>query len=407
MSVSEETNPKRPRVHPVWIIIGILVLVVAGGLLIFSADLQFGIFDTIGEDDNAVVVEGTPERSKVYIDDEYVGKTPLELQVRTGSVIRIEHEGYRPMEFIIKQVVDNRITYSLALIPSLEEIDYQVSDFVVRPNGDIDYLKVNKFLRWDNIEEDQTEISEIALIPSTVSFSANTEEVLLVSVGTYVSNLEYLETVTAGSITITDSLLAFTWGPGTGQFTVISFGDDEELSFEIYEGDDRVAGLFFERPHEIVSLAWCAGGSSLIVQGEAVFSIFAYDGDELDETAASRPGYFPMCSPVDGNQVVYIDAELNLNLMDAEGESSRVISQNAAYPYIWRPDGGAIIFARYNPDEGRSSFWQVDVDTKNKTLLVDSSIVWGKVAEFQMAEDQRYIAYLSDTDHLYLITLAD
>lgn len=407
MNASNQNNPKRSGLQSIFItIIVFLVLAVVVVLLLLSADMQFSILDQLFNRETGVEISGTPAGCDVSIDEEFAGRTPINLRIQLESIVRIECKGYRPYELIMDQVNLRRIEYSLVKIPVLEEVDSQVSNFVIRPNGDLIYFKQNLFFRWDAQEKKSIQQSEIMIVPSMVSFSPQTDEILLASVGTYLRELDYMADLTADLVEVKDPFVDFAWGPGSNQYSVLSEGETQGL-LEIYQGETAATRIDFNLLDGLESIAWCQSGDRFVIQWQGMFSIYSFDNDQLREMVSAKPGYYAKCSPVDSGQIVYLDNQQNLFRYEIEDKHTGLIAVHVAVPYIWHPDGGSILFSRFNPDQGQSSIWQVDPNSKNLTLLVDTSLVWGKIADFQITADQKYLAYLTETDHLFLITLSD
>jgi hypothetical protein len=93
------------------------------------------------------ILRTEPEQSSVYVEDYYIGKTPINLREHFNSisVIRIEHAGYKSQQHVVNLNNHNR-----DLIIKLKPINeiYQLEELDIQPKlihtGEItDYWKMN------------------------------------------------------------------------------------------------------------------------------------------------------------------------------------------------------------------------------------------------------------------------
>jgi Tol biopolymer transport system component len=71
------------------------------------------------------------------------------------------------------------------------------------------------------------------------------------------------------------------------------------------------------------------------------------------------------------------------------------------------PEGKRLIFTTYDATEGSSAFWAVDVETGNRTLLADRSMILGRVTDFAISPDGLKIAYVNDLEQLWILVLGE
>ncbi len=109
-------------------------------------------------------------------------------------------------------------------------------------------------------------------------------------------------------------------------------------------------------------------------------------------------------NPQPGIAFISADHSLNFARVELDWESVRLLS-NVQSPLVSMPSGSDIVFTRYNPFVGGSSFWAVDTATTGVRLLSEAEIESGRVEQFAISPDGKKIAFVNQKNILFLITL--
>lgn len=104
--------------------------------------------------------------------------------------------------------------------------------------------------------------------------------------------------------------------------------------------------------------------------------------------------------------LAYLSANQSLNFAQADlSWSSVTLLSNVQSPLVRMPSGSDIVFTRYNPFEGGTSFWAVDTTMMGVRLLSEAKTESGRVVQFSISPDGKKIAFVNQKNILFLITL--
>ena len=117
---------------------------------------------------------------------------------------------------------------------------------------------------------------------------------------------------------------------------------------------------------------------------------------------ASSPAWIQ--SPLPG--LAFLDSNHSLNFARADlNWNPTVLLDYVQGPIANMPGGSEIVFSRYNPFAGGTSFWAVDTVTLGVRLLSEAKIESGKVDQFSISLDGKKIAFINENNVLYLVVL--
>jgi len=155
------------------------------------------------------------------------------------------------------------------------------------------------------------------------------------------------------------------------------------------------------------SIAWSADGQWFQIQSSESVHIWHYDGTVFTYASQIEPAFDAVWSP-NGAHLVYMHQDGTIYYVNnPEKPDQRIVSPNGMLPLRWMPDGKQVVFTTYNPTNGGSAFWAVDVETGNRTLLADSSMILGRVTDFAISPDGFKIAYINDIEQLWILFLGE
>lgn len=104
--------------------------------------------------------------------------------------------------------------------------------------------------------------------------------------------------------------------------------------------------------------------------------------------------------------LAFLNTDQSLNFAQANFNWSAIkLLENVQSPITGTPDGTEIIFTRYNPFVGGTSFWTVDTATKGVRLLSEAKTETGSVEQFMVSYDRKKIAFVNQKNELFLVTL--
>ncbi len=104
--------------------------------------------------------------------------------------------------------------------------------------------------------------------------------------------------------------------------------------------------------------------------------------------------------------LAFLDSNHSLNFALAElNWNPFVLLVNVQYPIAALPGGSEIVFSRYNPFAGGTSFWAVDTVTMGVRLISEARIESGRAEQFTISLNGKKIAFVNDKKVLYLVSL--
>lgn len=104
--------------------------------------------------------------------------------------------------------------------------------------------------------------------------------------------------------------------------------------------------------------------------------------------------------------LAFLNTDQSLNFAQANFNWSAIkLLENVQSPITGTPDGTEIIFTRYNPFVGGTSFWAVDTATMGVYLLSEAKTETGSVEQFVVSYDRKKIAFVNQKNELFLVTL--
>ena len=404
--MNTKRNIKSPNLLKLGIIASIYFLLITF-LILFAADAQFLILDRLFSKQSQLQINIQPEGSQVFVDGELKGETPLGLDMSGKRSLRVEHDGYLPFETEV-DVRDEKIIIEekLALIPFILDIDIPVNGYAFLENNQLVFGKLDGIYNWNYLDDEVKSQFSMSLIPANISFSPQGDSFINRTYNFIYTMLDFYSIEDGQKRLISNNIEDFAWGPKPAQYSVIEskFGKTE---IRVYSGYELQSNIQIDQFDLIDNFYWSPTGSKFIIEEIDKITIYTHEDGKAVKDTSIQPAYFSIFSPIDDNKISYIDDSLNLILVDLETGEQEVVGEGVLAPYQWRPDGLAIIYTTYNTTEGETAFWQIDLQSGNKTLLADPSVVWGKVVDFQISPDQKMIAYLTDTDRLMVLILEE
>jgi Tol biopolymer transport system component len=86
---------------------------------------------------------------------------------------------------------------------------------------------------------------------------------------------------------------------------------------------------------------------------------------------------------------------------------SRLLTDEKITKYQWWPDSRKIVYASKAANQRGSSFWLLDVNTGERILLADPSVVTQVVGNFAVAPDGKKIAFEGEDGNIWVLFLGE
>lgn len=187
------------------------------------------------------------------------------------------------------------------------------------------------------------------------------------------------------------------------------YADTGDLSFWVGKPSEKLQqknlpNVVHALPPESINLS--TNGEWLMIEGGNGISFWQYDGNNFLYIFSIDRAYSPVWAPFKTN-LVYMDFGGSIHYIELPEQTDKtIVSSPALLPLKWMPNGKQVVFTTYNPNGG-SSFWAIDVNNGVRTLLADSSSVFGRVTDFAISPDGSRIAYTNDLNHLNILFIGE
>jgi hypothetical protein len=145
-------------------------------------------------------------------------------------------------------------------------------------------------------------------------------------------------------------------------------------------------------------------GQWLAIEGGKGIGVWEIASGKMVATFENASAPVWIQNPKPGLAYLDSDGSLYFARTDLHWRSVMLLA-NIQYPIAGMPGGSEIVFSRYNPFAGGTSFWAVDVETTSLRLLSEASIETGRTAQFAVSLDQKKIAFVNEKNVLYLVGL--
>jgi hypothetical protein len=146
-------------------------------------------------------------------------------------------------------------------------------------------------------------------------------------------------------------------------------------------------------------------GKWLAAEGGKGIAVWEISGGEMVATFENASAPVWIQTPNPGLAYLNSDGSLYFARADLKWGSTFLLA-NIQHPIAGMPGGSDIIFGRYNPFAGGTSFWAVDAETAGVRLLSEASVESGRAAQFAVSFDRKKIAFVNEQNVLYLVVLA-
>jgi hypothetical protein len=396
-----------------------LVLIVAAALVLeVGSKLGVLLMATPSTAGCRLVVQVQPNGSLVFIDEKLNGKTPYQTELRAGEhIVRVEQEGYLPYESIIvaKTGQTIQLTQALALRPVAE---------IVAEGADYPHWAADGSLLYFAIDT-----GEIRAHPSG--------KVLGGPLYGRVNSLAYSPSGTFAAVVLEQAeipdvlLLDLTRGQsepvGLG-FCPITWPDEMEIATLCWDQSSAPGAVS-------PAVVYRGPAASLPLKSQALADFsraipanwMGYSGDgkwlailsgsqlslwKLDQAAAAFASTVEQVQaaswdPSDPARLVVLDMDNNLLVLSpSKSADTRLLAGPAGPPLAWMPDG-RVLYTLYSPTDGGSALWSVDVTGGARQLLLDASLMRGKVERLALSPDGKWLAYSTSFHYLYRVQLGN
>lgn len=351
-----------------------------------------------------------PQDSLILLDDKPYdpSRTPLP----GDYTVKVTHDGYLPVEEEIRIHPSEENQFVFHLIPIATTI--LIARDAKYPGwdqmGDLFYLSVpeNQILQLSGATTSpvvtlEGEIFQLVYLPSGGRIVA------LIGQGPEAGS--FLKLIDAESAAQSD--LA-----GQG---FVSLGVDGEtlwgINFDTQSNAEQpIWKLPLNGSQQLVALEnaqWAMFGTSVVMDPSGQWiAIESSRGTAIwdVESGAYLVGFDGAFTPIwiSGPQsgLVFVSSDGALKLAQPDQDWSAItLIDNIQKPVVAKPGGPEVIFTRYNPFEGGTSFWAVDTQTGGIRLLAEARTESGRVQQISVSVDGKRLAFINQHDDLFLVTL--
>ena len=357
----------------------------------------------------SLVINVFPEDSVITLNDKPYN--PRDILVPGDYLLKVSHSNYQSIEEKIRihPNVQNQLLVRLIPLVSIQEI----SNYAVFPGwdnqNDLYYFNFSDGKIYNGINNTtlDTQISNLGAIHQFIFLMNGTQAVAVISDGPESSSKLYLANFQSGEISelpvtglISDKQDNEIWGIDNLR------EDSENILWKLTPGEEP---LFYP----LETQDWAIDVKRLLVSSsEEWLAIESPRGIAVWELASGeRLATFENASaPVWVNDpqpgLAYINRDRSLNFARADHNwNSIVLQENIQTPIAVMPGSSEIVFARFNPFQGGTSFWAVDTATTGVRLLAAARTESGRAEQILVSPDGKRIAFVNHKNILFIVTL--
>lgn len=327
--------------------------------------------------------------------------------------IMVSHDGYVSAVEELRVHSDQNNQITIHLMPDISV--NAIADDVTIPGwdqqGNLFFLNLreNKVYKWSN--NTMTPVLDlVGEVNQLIYLLDGTRAIALVSENSYGSNkLQMVNFQTGEMNSLPVDPWFFTVGDGEGNIWGLNNDLIESIDKPVWNLQLGSAPVFYAL--ESPNLAQYGDdilvdslGQWLAIEGSKGIAIWEIATGKLMATFENATESVWVQNPRPGLAFLSTDRSLNFAQAELEWESVRLLS-NLQAPLAVMPGGSEIVFTRYNPFEGGTSFWAVDTATFGVRLLSEAKTESGRAGQFAVSLDGKKIAFVNERNTLYLVVL--
>lgn len=391
--------------------IGLLILFLT--LAWLNGALQLPDFITRpaqGELPTGLIINVFPENAAITLNDQPYN--PKDILVPGDYIVRVTYDGFFPAEEHVRIHPNQKNQLIIRLMP-ITTPQFIANDSAIPgwdQQGDLFFLNLfeGKIFKWsENIMSPVTDV--VGGIFQLLYLPTGTHVIALVAEGPESESKLQIINLQTKDITDLKGTGFVSLGPDGETVWGFNYDPDENIKKPVWSLDPGGSPKLLPLDNS----QWATYGDQLLVdpsgkwltiessKGIAVWEIASGKMIATFENA-STPVWVKHPEP----GLVFLNADHSLNFAQADLNWSPVILlSNIQTPIAGIPGGSEIVFSRYNPFAGGSSFWAVDTATMGVRLLSEAKTESGKVEQFAISPDGKKIAFVNQKNVLYLVTL--
>lgn len=371
---------------------------------------------------STVSIRIMPVGSEVHIDGMMAGITPLDLHLAPGKhTIRVERINHIPYEVIIKINSDEQRTleYHLTFQPYVELVYHAAKMPFWDTNGSLLFLSMTDGTIYrQTLTGEQEPLVQMPGYTLTLAYSSDGEYLLADTIPGIYPELSLISladnVITPVGMSTSDPI----WTEDGRFFFLGWLSKDLEngiADYQLWVGQPNNNFYSIELPEigrvlsaNSIGFGWSSDGQWFLVQSDAELNLWQFADNKFYYAHRVAPAFIALWAPAGGAHLAYVDGNGALYyLPKPENPVPQLLANSVRFPLCWMPEGKRLIFTTYDTTEGSSAFWAVDVETGNRTLLADSSMILGRVVDFAISPDGLKIAYVNDLEQLWILVLGE
>ena len=395
------------------------LLVLAGIGLVLVIGWNTGTLDFSflkNKSNGMLAVNVRPDGSQVYIDGQLKGQTPFLTQLKIGNhKVRVEGENAQPYDAII-QIKANEITtltHQLFIQPTLIQINDNASYPFWSSGGELLYFKINTGEILSNPPGKLRGGPFLGEV-NYITYSPKGPDAVVNLLQSDIPDL--LQVNLAGNQTqiLGSGSCPTTWTQ-TGEIISLCGGltdlNASNQDLRLWKGmpgkplqTQGNTDFSITRPPSDIKISGDSNWLSIISgmqltlwQVGAQGAVYAYTIDGV-QTATWSPGESPKLAYLDSSGTLWL-------MMPGAGAKPVVLASPASPPLTWMSDSVHVLYPVYSPTEGGSTLWSVNITDQTREILADANIMRGRVAELAISPDNHSVAYSTDYNILFEVTI--
>lgn len=395
------------------LILSLIISIIFISLAWLSGSLQFPVILLQSKSSSVptkLKIDVQPSNAIIMLDGKVYSRN--DAPIPGEYIVRVEKDGFYPVEeiFQVHANVENQLNIQLMPIVTIQEISHHATTPGWDNQGILYYLNGSegKIYKW----VDNGSFSIMNTVEGTyyLTYMPDGSHVFALAVaGPFSQSRLHVMDLQTGRTSDLQQAESISIAPDGITVWALSYATIENV-------DELIWNLKVGGSPKFLSLEssqWASYGEQLLldftgqlIAVESSKGIAVWEIESGNLLAVFEDTNSPSWVQHPDTAIVFFSADKVLNFAKAENNWEPVmLLENVQAPIVAMPGSSDIVFTRYNPFEGGTSFWAVDTETKSVRLLAEAKTESGRVDEFAISPDGKKIAFVNQDNVLYLITL--
>jgi WD40 repeat protein len=378
-----------------------------------------------------VFVSSVPAGATIFLNNAEAGQTNAELRVEPGHyTITVQKDRYRKWETEIDIALGEtqRLNAILTFAPYAQKLTDKsgYSPAWASDNQTLYIIRVADQLIFLTVDLQQTEHILLRHSPASaekVVWAVEISAAFVSQSEAETSSVYWLSFIDQRSVFKVMDAFGPTWSPPTRRLVFLQrILDPSKPPIKGYlpattlvlqaisSGSDNVRTLY-RFPENIIPDAIAASRESneLLIESNQGLLIFDLMQTQLRSAGKLQAASNCQWSP-NGAQIACVGFDgknSGFFVVDLKRDAARLLTSEKIKQYQWWPDSSKVVYATPASGQRGASLWTLDVQTGERLLLADSSVLRQNIGNLAVAPDGKRIAFEGEDGNIWVLFLAE